>query len=187
MLLTFRQAALLAMVTFTKAINYCYNKLNSAKLMSPLCGAIFSRDSLGEMARELNMEEIKVLEIINESSTSGGQYLPSSDIACAIYKTGYSHDCLRGNLPDVQPPAPTFLWRSLSSRVPLWAPLPAAGMSSIYRCHCNSTGGEQNGPVVDCLNSDTVDWRNGKKYCTHMTKESAHLKVFNTRKTGAVI
>lgn len=52
--------------------------------MSPLCGAIFSRDSLSDMARELNMEEVKVLEIINESSTSGGQYLPSSDIACAI-------------------------------------------------------------------------------------------------------
>ncbi|KAL4703910.1 hypothetical protein ACJJTC_014830 [Scirpophaga incertulas] len=72
------------MVTFSKAINYCYNKLDSAKLMSPLCGAIFSRDSLGDMAKELNMEEVRVLEIINESSTSGGQYLPSSDIACAI-------------------------------------------------------------------------------------------------------
>lgn len=84
LLLTFRQAALLAMVTFSKAINYCYNRPDSAKLMSPLCGAIFSRDSLGDMARDLNIEEVRVLEIINESSTSGGQYLPSSDIACAI-------------------------------------------------------------------------------------------------------
>lgn len=71
------------MVTFSKAIEYCYNK-TSTKLLTPLCGAIFSRDSVTDLSKELQIEEIECLKIINESATSGGQYLPSSSIECAI-------------------------------------------------------------------------------------------------------
>ncbi|CAH2088643.1 unnamed protein product [Euphydryas editha] len=52
--------------------------------MTPLCGAIFSRDSIKDMSVELGIEEIECLKIINESSASGGQYLPNSNIACAV-------------------------------------------------------------------------------------------------------
>lgn len=83
MILTFRQAGLLAMVTFSDAIAHCYMRSQS-KLLTPICGAIFSRDSIAEMSTDLGIEEINCLKIINDSSTSGGQYLPNSDIACAI-------------------------------------------------------------------------------------------------------
>lgn len=83
LILTFRQAGLLAMVTFSKAIDYCYN-IASTKLLTPLCGAIFSRDAIANMSRELRIEEPACLKIINESATSGGQYLPNSSIECAI-------------------------------------------------------------------------------------------------------
>ncbi|CAG5026265.1 unnamed protein product [Parnassius apollo] len=86
LILIFRQAGLLAMVTFSKAISYCYNT-NASKLLTPLCGAIFSRDSIKDMAQDLGVEEVKCLRIVNESATSGGQYLPDSDIACAVVCT----------------------------------------------------------------------------------------------------
>lgn len=83
MLLTFRQAGLLAIITFSKAIEFCYNH-SSAKLLTPLCGAIFSRDAISDMSKDLGIEEVLYLKIINESSASRGQYLPNSDLACAV-------------------------------------------------------------------------------------------------------
>ncbi|CAG4936459.1 unnamed protein product [Parnassius apollo] len=71
------------MVTFSKAIGYCYNT-NASKLLTPLCGAIFSLDSIKNMAQGLGVEKVKCLRIVNESTTFGGQYLPDSDIACAV-------------------------------------------------------------------------------------------------------
>lgn len=71
------------MMTFSKAIEFCYNH-STAKLLTPLCGAIFSRDAVAEMAKDLGVEEVMCLKIINESSASGGQYLPHSDLACAV-------------------------------------------------------------------------------------------------------
>lgn len=85
MILTFKQAGLLAMEVFMKAIKYCYNKESShVMLMTPLCGAVFARDSISSMAREMNVDEITVLTTINASTTAGGQHLLESDLSCAI-------------------------------------------------------------------------------------------------------
>lgn len=83
MVITFKQAALLSVVTFTKAISYAFSK-DASILMTPLCGAVFSRESIPAMAMDLKKEQVEVIKIINESTCSGGQYLPSSDMSCAI-------------------------------------------------------------------------------------------------------
>lgn len=87
LILTFKQAGMLAMVTFLRgAVEYSYSK-NVTYLMTPLCGAVFSRDSIVDMARELNLEEVNVTKMINSSSSTGGQYMYESDMACAIVCT----------------------------------------------------------------------------------------------------
>lgn len=85
LILTFKQAGLLAMVTFLKAVEFCYNKgATQVMLMTPLCGAVFSRDSVTDMAKELDMSETDVLKVINSSTTAGGQHLDESDLACSV-------------------------------------------------------------------------------------------------------
>lgn len=84
MILTFKQAGLLAMETFSKAIDFCYSN-NGNVLMSPLCGAIFSRESISEIANALKIESVEVIKILNDSTTAGGQYLENSDLSCAIF------------------------------------------------------------------------------------------------------
>lgn len=86
MILTFKQAGMLAMVTFLSAVEYIYSQ-NEMTLMTPLCGAVFSRDSIKEMASSLNKEEVAIIKMINASSATGGQYLPESDLACAVVCT----------------------------------------------------------------------------------------------------
>lgn len=85
MILTFKQAGLLAMVTFLKAVEFCYSKQTTpVMLMTPLCGAVFSRDSITNMGRELGITEIETLKVINASTTAGGQHLVDSDLACSV-------------------------------------------------------------------------------------------------------
>lgn len=83
LILTFKQAGLLATQTFLKAIEFCYMN-NGAILMTPLCGAVFSRDSIAEMSKELNLEYVSVISMLNASTTAGGQYLLESNLACAV-------------------------------------------------------------------------------------------------------
>lgn len=83
MIVTFKQVGLLAMSIFSRAITFCYEH-ESSILMSPMCGAIFSRETITDMAMELGIENVHVIEIINESTIAGGQYWENSDIACAI-------------------------------------------------------------------------------------------------------
>lgn len=83
LMLTFRQAGLFAMSTFSKAIEFCYERDGSI-IMSPLCGAVFSRDKISKMAYELKMENVTLIKLFNESTTAGGQYLDESDMSCAI-------------------------------------------------------------------------------------------------------
>lgn len=86
LILTFKQAGMLAMVSFLKAVEFSYSS-NMTYLMTPLCGAVFSRDSIADMAKELHLEEVKVTRMINSSSSTGGQYMHESDMACAIVCT----------------------------------------------------------------------------------------------------
>ncbi|QXL90808.1 nucleoprotein [Pectinophora gossypiella virus 2] len=83
MIMTFKQAAMLAMITFNRAVKHVYSKLSQV-LLTPLCGATFSRENIKDMAREIGVEEVKVIQIINASTTNGGQYLEESNMACAI-------------------------------------------------------------------------------------------------------
>lgn len=83
MILTFKQAGLLATKIFMKAIDFCYSE-NGAILMSPLCGAVFSRDIINNISKKLNMAPVRVIAMLNASTTAGGQYLPESDLSCAI-------------------------------------------------------------------------------------------------------
>lgn len=86
LILTFKQAGMLAMVTFLSAVEYSYSK-SMTYLMTPLCRAVFSRDSIVDMAKELMLEEVATTKMINSSSSTGGQYMHESDMACAIVCT----------------------------------------------------------------------------------------------------
>lgn len=71
------------MVTFNKIIRLAYSR-DSSVLMTPLCGAVYSRESVKDMAIELQMEEVQVTMMINSSTATGGQHLDESDLACAV-------------------------------------------------------------------------------------------------------
>lgn len=77
MIMTFKQAGMLAMVTFNKVINLAFNNDGSI-LMTPLCGAVYSRDSVKDMAQELKMSEVNTAIMINCSTATGGQHLEES-------------------------------------------------------------------------------------------------------------
>lgn len=83
MVITFKQAGMLAMVTFNKVINLAFSHDGSI-LMTPLCGAVYSRESIKEMAVELKMSEVNTTMMINCSTATGGQHLAESDLACAV-------------------------------------------------------------------------------------------------------
>lgn len=83
LLLTLKQAGLLAQHTLTKVIKLSYGT-EKAMIMTPLCGAIFNRDRVIDLSKELGSDPDIVLAILNQSSQSGGQYLPLSDINCAV-------------------------------------------------------------------------------------------------------
>ncbi|WBM84621.1 MAG: nucleoprotein [hymenopteran phasma-related virus OKIAV228] len=82
MILTLKQAGLLALETFSRLIVLGYS--NRHKLMTPLAGACFSKDDTEEMAKELGMDEPDLLAAISKSTQSGGQYLNGADIDIAI-------------------------------------------------------------------------------------------------------
>lgn len=86
MIMTFKQAGLLAMETFCQALDFCYQQ-NGALLMTSLCGAIYSRDVIDDIAKELKLDNLTTLTIVNQSTSAGGQYLPYSDMSCAIAST----------------------------------------------------------------------------------------------------
>lgn len=71
------------MDTFSKAIELCFNS-NGTMLMTPLCRAVYARDSIIDMMNELGITEVQLLKIINESTTSGDQHLTHSDVSCAV-------------------------------------------------------------------------------------------------------
>lgn len=88
MVMTVRQAGLLACRTFSRLVKLAMKETNPILLMTPLAGACFSKDDMQmqRMTEELNTELTEVLIIINESCQSGGHYLDNSDgsvAACA--------------------------------------------------------------------------------------------------------
>lgn len=65
--LTIKQAGLLAMETFSRLITIAATRPEPLYLLTPLTGAIFSRDGIIEIAGITGKGVIKVLKIVNES------------------------------------------------------------------------------------------------------------------------
>ncbi|WBM84617.1 MAG: nucleoprotein [hymenopteran phasma-related virus OKIAV227] len=83
MVLTIKQAGLLAIMTFGHAVAYAY--LTHAKvLFTPLAGACFSKEDLVAFANSLNINVETLIIKINASCQSGGHYVPVSDPNIAI-------------------------------------------------------------------------------------------------------
>lgn len=82
MILTLKQAGLIALNTFSRLVAIGYTK--GMKLMTPLAGACFAKDDLTNFAKEIAMDEVKLLVAINQSTQGGGQYLKFSDIDIAV-------------------------------------------------------------------------------------------------------
>lgn len=86
-MLTMKQASLLAQTIFSKAIRLCI--VDELILMTPLCGAIFSKNNLAEISEVLfgNSEvdaQGDTLVILSQSCQSGGHYLAESSCAVAV-------------------------------------------------------------------------------------------------------
>lgn len=87
LILTMKQASLLAQVTFGEAIKICYT--DEQVLMSPLCGAIFSKRDIEEINRVCgradNPDSVSsTLRMLSQSCQSGGHYLEHSDCTVAV-------------------------------------------------------------------------------------------------------
>lgn len=81
--LTVKHACLLAMFTFSKLVEYGMKLEDPKYLLSPLAGAIFTKEDIIAIATEMKIEPVMVLKIVNCSAQSAGQYLPVSDVDCA--------------------------------------------------------------------------------------------------------
>lgn len=82
-ILTVKQAMLLAIKVLEQL-----NRLGEAqepptRLLTPLAGAVFSKEDIPKIARDLKVDSPTILNVINSSSQSGGHYTMSSNMACA--------------------------------------------------------------------------------------------------------
>lgn len=84
MVVTVKQAGLLAMDTFDRLTDVAYNMSDPVTLLTPLAGSIFSREDIPEMAKLIGTTPSVITKAINNSCQSGGQYLASSTINVAV-------------------------------------------------------------------------------------------------------
>lgn len=87
LLLTMKQASLLAQSTFADAIKLCITE--DLVLMTPLCGAIFSKNNLEELSELIHPaadgdRRGLTLVTLSQSCQSGGHYLRESVCAVAV-------------------------------------------------------------------------------------------------------
>nr|APG79297.1 putative nucleoprotein [Hubei diptera virus 7] len=101
--LTIKQAGLLAVFTLTRVIPVCVPSKNY--LLTPLAGAVFSRNDILDLARDIHRKndptdaEVSQLLIdINQSCQSGGQYLMNS--TCEMAQIAAI--CATRNLKDIK-------------------------------------------------------------------------------------
>lgn len=85
LLLTMKQASLLAQSTFANAIQLCI--IDELVLMTPLCGAIFSKNNVVELGELIHPtldgdKRGATLVTLSQSCQSGGHYL--NDSVCAV-------------------------------------------------------------------------------------------------------
>ncbi|GBP10545.1 hypothetical protein EVAR_70212_1 [Eumeta japonica] len=86
--LTIKQASLLALDLIARCVDVCY--LDGSIIMTPLAGAVYSKNDLEEMLEELNAKlNINLtmpilIKRVPQSCQNGGHYLPYSDGSCAV-------------------------------------------------------------------------------------------------------
>lgn len=80
MVLSVRHASLLAMNRIT---DICVSQSPPTVMLTPLCGAIFSRNDISKMVKVLNLKVYEVVRMLNTSCQSGGHYLKDSELAVA--------------------------------------------------------------------------------------------------------
>lgn len=81
--LSVRRASLLALCTMNRITDLCMALVPPVAMLTPLCGAIFSRHDIPVMARGLQVTEADLIKILNSSCQSGGQYLEQSTLTVA--------------------------------------------------------------------------------------------------------
>lgn len=81
--LTVKHASLLAIDTLNRLNRISLNMTNPIPLLTPLAGAIFSKDDIRKVANVLGKDTETTINMINASCQSGGQHLPMSSMAIA--------------------------------------------------------------------------------------------------------
>lgn len=83
MVLSVRHASLLAIETMNKMTDICARQSPPTVMLTPLCGAIFSRTDIMKMVELLKLDLPVVVRMLNTSCQSGGHYLADSELAVA--------------------------------------------------------------------------------------------------------
>lgn len=83
MVLSVRHASLLAIEVMNKITDICVSLSPPTVMLTPLCGAIFSRNDIPSMVSALNLKVSEVVRMLNSSCQSGGHYLKDSELAVA--------------------------------------------------------------------------------------------------------
>ena len=97
MVISVKQASLLAMNTFSRIC--VLSAANNMFILTPLTGAIFSREDREEISAIFNTDPSEAVVILNSSCQSGGQYLPYSDGSTTIVAAfAATRDLKDGNL-----------------------------------------------------------------------------------------
>lgn len=83
MVLSVRHASLLAIEVMNKITDICVSMNPPTVMLTPLCGAIFSRNDIPSMVKALRLNVSEVVRMLNSSCQSGGHYLKDSELAVA--------------------------------------------------------------------------------------------------------
>nr|QXV86665.1 MAG: nucleocapsid protein [Tibet bird virus 1] len=82
--LTVKHASLLAINTLELINQIALTMTPEVVLLTPLAGAVYSKDDLAALATELQIGKIDAINIINASCQSGGHFLKNSRMHCAV-------------------------------------------------------------------------------------------------------
>lgn len=83
MVLSVRHASLLAIEVMNKITDICVSLNPPTVMLTPLCGAICSRNDIPSMVEALKLKVSEVVRMLNSSCQSGGHYLKDSELAVA--------------------------------------------------------------------------------------------------------
>ncbi|CAH0775302.1 unnamed protein product [Bemisia tabaci] len=81
--LTIKQASLLAVQVLGKICTKAAKEIEPKILLTPLAGAVFSKDDIDKLSKDLKVDLHTVVRVVNKSCQSGAHYLDESDIHVA--------------------------------------------------------------------------------------------------------